>query len=262
MWADRQPAKFLPGLGALLRGEFTRWSSWRILLHTAVWTLLVSGTLWYVTTTDGDPGWRGFDLLIHIWWMVLPLGSIAIAQNALIEERQAGTLSWVVSKPVSRPAFILSKIVSDFVGIVVPAVVLQAAIAWWMLPALDSKSGLPIREPELARYLVVLGIEMCIVILFVALTVCLGTIFRSRGPVAGIALAVWVLLWTSPSDMLDRLSISGMVGGEVSGASFKPLTEYLVFEQALDPASGVFWTLVSAAVLTLGAIGSFSREQF
>ncbi len=114
----------------------------------------------------------------------------------------------------------------------------------------------------MARYLVVLGIEMCIVILFVALTVCLGTIFRSRGPVAGIALAVWVLLWTSPSDMLDRLSISGMVGGEVSGASFKPLTEYLVFEQALDPASGVFWTLVSAAVLTLGAIGSFSREQF
>jgi hypothetical protein len=262
MRADRQPARFLPGLGGLLRGEFTRWSGWRILLHTAVWTLLVSGTLWYVTTNVRDASWRGFDLLIHIWWMVLPLGSIAIAQNALIEERQEGTLSWIVSKPVSRPAFILSKIVSDSVGIILPAVLLQAAIAWWMLPALDPKAGLPIREPELTRYLVVLGIEMCIVVLFVTLTVCLGTIFRSRGPVAGIALAVWVLLWTSPSETLERTSISGLVGGELSGASFKPLTEYLVFEQTLDPASGVFWTIVAAAVLTLGAIGFFSREQF
>jgi hypothetical protein len=52
------------------------------------------------------------------------------------------------------------------------------------------------------------------------------------------------------------------VGGELSGASFKPLTEYLVFEQPLDPASGVFWTIVAAAVLTLGAVGFFSREQF
>ena len=262
MRAERQPARFLPGLGGLLRGELSRWLGWRILLHTAVWTLLVTGTLWYVTTNVANASWRGFDLLIHIWWMVLPLGSIAIAQNALIEERQAGTLSWIVSKPVSRPAFILSKIVADSVGIIVPAVMLQAAIAWWMLPALDPEAGLPIREPELARYLVVVGIEMCIVVLFVTLTVCLGTIFRSRGPVAGIALAVWVLLWTSPSDVLERTSISGLVGGELSGASFKPLTEYLVFEQPLDPASAVLWTLVAVVVLTLGAIGLFSREQF
>jgi hypothetical protein len=54
MRVDRQPARFLPGLGGLLRGEFTRWSGWRILLHTAVWTLLVSGTLWYVTTNVRD----------------------------------------------------------------------------------------------------------------------------------------------------------------------------------------------------------------
>lgn len=262
MSTDRQRPRFLTGLGGLLRGELARWYWRRILAHTVAWTLLVTGLLWYGTTSVSESDWRGFDLLIHIWWIALPLGSIAISQNAMIEERQAGTLSWVVSKPVSRPAFVLSKIVSDSVGIVFPAVVLQAAIAWWMLPALDPKAGLPIRRPDVGRYLVVVGVEIVIIVLFVTLTVCMGTIFRNRGPVAGIGLVVWILLWNSPTDILDQFSIGGLVSGELSGAAFKPLTEYLVFGQSLDPASGVYWTLAWAAVLTAVAMGVFSREQF
>ncbi len=262
MSTDRQPSRFLPGLGGLLRGELARWYWRRILAHTVAWTLLVTGLLWYVTTRANDSEWRGFDLLIHIWWIALPLGSIAISQNAMIEERQGGTLSWVVSKPVSGPAFILSKIVSDLVGIALPAVVLQAAIAWWMLPALDPKAGLAIRQPDMGRYLIVVGVEFVIIVLFVTLSVCMGTIFRNRGPVAGIGLGVWILLWNSPTDIIDRMSIGGLVSGELSGAAFKPLTEFLVFGQTLDPASGVYWTLAWAVVLTVVATGVFSREQF
>ncbi len=261
MKSDRRPSRFLAGLGGLLRGELTRWYWRRILLHTAVWTLLVTGIAWYLTTKVSDVDWRGFDLLIHIWWLVLPLGSIAIAQNALIEERQTDTLSWIVSKPVSRPAFILSKVVSDSIGIILPAVLLQAAIARWMLPALDPAAGLPIRAPETTRYLVTVGIEALIVFLFVTLTICVSTIFRSRGPVAAIGLVVWILLWNSPTEAFDRMSIGGLVSGELSGEPFKPLTEYLVFERALDPVSGVYWTLVWAAVLTVAAVGIFRREQ-
>jgi ABC-type transport system involved in multi-copper enzyme maturation permease subunit len=260
--ADRRPSRFLPGLGGLLRGELARWWWRRILAHTVAWTVLTTGLLWYATTSVSDLDWRSFDLLIHIWWIALPLGSIAISQNAMIEERQAGTLSWVASKPVSRPAVVLSKIVSDSVGIALPAVVLQAAIAWWMLAALDPKAGLPIRQPDAGRYLVVVGVEIVIIVLFVALSVCLGTIFRNRGPVAGIGLGVWILLWNSPTDIVDRMSIGGLVSGELSGAAFKPLTEYLVFGQPLDPASGVYWTLAWAAILTVLAMGVFSREQF
>jgi len=261
MKADRRPSRFLAGLSGLLRGEFTRWYWRRILLHTVVWTLLVTGIAWYLTTRVTGLDWRGFDLLLHIWWLVLPLGSIAIAQNALIEERQTDTLSWIVSKPVSRPAFILSKVVSDSIGIILPAVVLQAAIAWWMLPVLDPAAGLPIRAPDASRYLIVVGIEATIVLLFVTLTICASTIFRSRGPVAAIGLVVWVVLWNSPSDAIERMSIGGLVSGELSGEPFKPLAEYLVFERTLDPVSGVYWTLMWAAFLTVAAIGIFRREQ-
>ena len=262
MRTDRRPFPFLPGLGGLLRGEFRRWFGTRIVVHTAVWTLLVTGLLWLVTTSVADVDWRGFDLLIHIWWIALPLGSIAIAQNALIEERQAETLPWVLSKPASRPALILSKSISDSVGIILPAVVLQAVIAWYMLPALEPKAGLPIREPELSRYLTVVGVQIVIVILFVTLSVFAGTVFRSRGPVAALGLGVWILLWVSPWEILGRVTVGGVVSGELTGESFKPITEYLLFDQALDPASGVYWTLLWSGLLLLAAIGVFSREQF
>jgi ABC-type transport system involved in multi-copper enzyme maturation permease subunit len=244
-----------------MRGEFRRWFGPRIVLHTAVWTLVVTGLLWLVTTSAAVD-WRGFDLLIHIWWIALPLGSIAIAQNALIEERQAETLPWVLSKPASRPALILSKSISDSLGIILPAVVLQAVIAWYMLPALEPKAGLPIREPELSRYLTVAGVQIVIVVLFVTLSVFAGTIFRNRGPVAALGLGVWILLWVSPWEILDRLTVGGVMSGELTGESFKPITEYLLFDQALEPTNGVYWTLLWSGLLILAAIGVFSREQF
>ena len=222
----------------------------------------MTGLLWLVTTTVTDVDWRGFDLLIHIWWIALPLGSIAIAQNALIEERQGETLPWVLSKPVSRPAVILSKVIADSIGVVLPAVVLQAIIAWFMLPALDPKAGLPIQRPELSRYLGVVAVQIVIVVLFVALTVFAGTIFRNRGPVAALGLGVWILLWVSPGETVDQLTVGGVVSGELTGESFKPITEYLLFNQTLDRSSGVYWTLLWAGLFTLAAIGVFSREQF
>lgn len=262
MSTDRRPFPFLPGLGGLIKGELHRWFGLRIVVHTTVWTLLVTGLLWLVTTNVAEVDWRGFDLLIQIWWIALPLGSIAIAQNALIEERQAETLPWILSKPVSRPALVLSKAISDTLGIVLPAVIIQAVIAWYMLPALEPKVGLPIREPELSRYLTVVGVQIVIVVFFVAVTVFAGTVLRSRGPVAALGLGMWILLWVSPGEALDRLTISGLVSGELSGESFKPITAYLVFGQALDPASGIYWTLVWAGLLIIAAIGVFSREQF
>ncbi len=259
---DVRPAPFLPGLWGLLRGELDRWLGARIVLHAAVWTLVVTGSLWYATTQLTDVGWRGFDLLLHIWWIVLPLGSIAVAQNAVIEERTDDTLAWILSKPVSRTAFVVSKIVSNVLGLALPAVVLQAAIAWVLLPALDPRSGLPIREPDAGRYLTTVGIEVLIVAFFVTLTIFVGTIFRARGPVAGVGLIAWIVTWNAPWSVLEDVTIAGLVSGELAGEPFKPLAEYLVFAQPLEPTSAVAWTALWAALFVVGAILVLRREQF
>jgi len=62
--------------------------------------------------------------------MALPIVAIIIAQDAIIGERQSGTAAWVLSKPVSRPAFILSKLVAGAIGLLVTGIVIQGVVAY------------------------------------------------------------------------------------------------------------------------------------
>lgn len=262
--ASRRPFRVFTGLGGLLRGELTRWLGRRGLVHLVVWTVGIQGLLWWDTASSSDPlgDWRGFDLLIHVWWIACPLAAVGIAQNALIEERHNDTAAWVLSKPVSRPSFVISKILGDAGGIVLIGVALQAAIAWFLLPAIDPGVGLPITEPELGRYLTVIGIISLVVLLFVAMTVFLTTVLPWRGPVAGIGLIAWIWMWNAPWQFVEHYTIGGLMAGEMQGATMKPIAEYLVFETPLEPTSSILWTAVAALAFTIAGALVFRREQF
>lgn len=262
--AVRRPFPLLTGLGGLLRGELTRWFGRRGLVHLIVWTAGIQGLMYWdtVATKEPFPEWRGFDLLIHLWWIATPLAAIGIAQNAIIEERHNDTASWVLSKPVSRPAFVVSKIVGDALGLIVLAVVLQASIAWFWLPNVEPGIGLPIREPELGRYLTVIFVHSLVVFFFVAMIVFLTTVLPWRGPVAAIGLVSWILIWNAPWTFVEEYTIGGLMTGELSGATMKPIAEYLVFAQPLEPTSSVLWTAVAAVAFTVAGAIAFRREQF
>ena len=260
----RRPFPVLTGLGGLLRGELTRWIGRRGLVHLVVWTVGIQGLLWWDTVSKTDPlaDWRGFDLLIHLWWIATPLAAIGIAQNALIEERHDDTASWVLSKPVAHTSFVFSKIISDAGGIVLVGVALQGAIAWFWLPNVDPGVGLPIAEPRLARYLTVIGINSLVVFLFVAMTVFLTTVLPWRGPVAGIGLIAWIWMWNAPWQFAEDYTIGGLMTGEIEGGTMKPIAEYLVFRQPLEPTSSVLWTAIAAVAFTIAGALVFRREQF
>ena len=63
----------------------------------------------------------------------LPVGAIIAGQDSIIGERQAGTAAWVLSKPVSRLAFILSKLAASTIGMLIIAVVIQGMVAYIQL---------------------------------------------------------------------------------------------------------------------------------
>ena len=263
----KQPFPFLPGLGGLLRGELRRWLGRRGLVHLIGWTLFFQLLLLNDTTVtaDGLADWRGFDALIHLWWIAGPLAAIGVAQNALIEERHNQTAAWVLSKPVSRSSLVVAKIVGDATGLIFFAVLLQGALVYTWMPEVTPSEGLPIERPELARFLVVLAIFSLVILFFVAMTVCLTTFIPWRGPVAAIGLVVWLVVWSAPRREIEDYTIGGLVTGElgdvVSGA-YKPISEYLIFDVPLEPTSSVWWTAV--ATLAFTAIGAliFRREQF
>ena len=60
--------------------------------------------------------------VMHFFSIVLmtgTLGAIILAQDEVIQEKQSGTAAWILSKPVARPAFILTKQQSDLIGLLV-----------------------------------------------------------------------------------------------------------------------------------------------
>ena len=263
--AGARPSRLLPGLTGLLRGELSRWLGRRGLVHFVLWSAFVQGLLvWNTLGDDTNPmrDWRGFDTLIHLWWIFLPLAAIALSQNAIIEERHNDTAPWVLSKPVSRSAFVMAKILGDLIGLFVFAILLQGVAAYVWLPKVDPAQGLPFVRPEFVRFVAVIGIETLILAFFIVLSVMLSTVFRRRGPVAAIGLVLWMVAWQAPGRVIKDFTFGGLITGELEGAGFKALTEYLVFEQPLDPVSSVFGTAVLVVALTAAATLIFRREQF
>lgn len=178
-------------------------------------------------------------------------GVVITAQGALIEEKQLGTAAWIRSKPVSRSAVILSKLVANAVAVVSPMVALPGA-AFYGVSRLLWGNHVPAAGPFVAA----LGLLALYLLVYLALTLLLGTIFNARGPVAGIALA-------------------GLIVGQVVGSllpAVAVVTPWALPQVALGLALGqnlpAAWPL-SIGVTTLAivacvaaAIRRFAHDEF
>src|SRR5512139_3261555 len=49
--------------------------------------------------------------------LFVPIFAVSLAQDAILGERHSGTAAWVLSKPLKRSAFILSKVIAYGLGI-------------------------------------------------------------------------------------------------------------------------------------------------
>ncbi len=58
------------------------------------------------------------------------VGVVIIMQGVVVGEKKSGTAAWVLSKPVTRPAFILSKVIANSLGVLVTMVVLPGIVAY------------------------------------------------------------------------------------------------------------------------------------
>jgi ABC-2 type transport system permease protein len=56
------------------------------------------------------PEFRGVYAYFTILAFAGPIGVIILAQDEVIQEKLSGTAAWILSKPASRPAFILTKL--------------------------------------------------------------------------------------------------------------------------------------------------------
>ena len=177
------------GFRNLIGKENGEWAAGpSLLVHAVIWILIVAVLSAVIAFVRGEmePGYTPKDINDAGALMFFVLGSVASViavvaktQGAIIGEKQLGTAAWVLSKPASRRAFLLAKLAVHFrwllmVTLLVPAVVfygLVTAVSTLPPPPLLFVGGLAILALGLLFYL--------------ALSLLLGTVFESRGPLAG-----------------------------------------------------------------------------
>lgn len=185
-----EPAKeSLSGFRNLLGKENGEWTTGLSLVaHAAIWLIivaLVSATVAFVraeTLPDQSPK----DLNDAGALMFFVLGSVASViavvaktQGAIIGEKQLGTAAWVLSKPASRQAFVLAKLVVHFRWLFTVTLLLPAVVFYVLMTAIST-----VPPPPLA-FLGGFGILSLGLLFYLSLSLLLGTVFESRGALAG-----------------------------------------------------------------------------
>ena len=185
------------GLKNLLSRENSKW--WRTSrwwMQSLIWMLITNGVLLlllfllpFITATfegvnpeDLEDIPDGITAFFSLAAIAMPIGVVILLQGSVIDEKAMGTAEWVLSKPVSRTAFILSKFIAHSSGILVTYVLLQSAIAYGLI----SMSQLePI--PSLGF---ITGTALLALVLFfyLTLTLLLEVVFEKRTAVLGVAL--------------------------------------------------------------------------
>lgn len=142
----------------------------------------------------------GLLMFFNIGVLAGSMGVVILAQDEIIQEKQTGTAAWILSKPASRPAFILTKLLSNTIGALVFIVLIPGLVVLGEI-YLAAHKLLP-----LGPYLAGAGIFMLALFFYITLVIMLGVFFESRGPVLGIALGI----------MFGSMMVSRLIFPEIS----------------------------------------------
>jgi ABC-2 type transport system permease protein len=176
------------GLSNMLRNEMGLWLKtrrwWVNSLRWAVIIGLMLSTIVFQTPGKPPPSDGVAALYAILAGMIPAIAVIIMMQGAVVGEKENGTAAWVLSKPVTRPAFMLSKLIANSLGVLVTMVVPPGVVAYMLYAVVSGTPWNPI------AFLSALGVIFLFNIFYLSLTLMLGTFFSSRGPVIGIALAL------------------------------------------------------------------------
>jgi ABC-2 type transport system permease protein len=251
------------GFANLLRKENGEWwHTRRWWLQSLLWLLIINGILaiglWVVPMMEpaeaGDT-MENLGIFIQLMAMFPMFAVIVITQGAVIGEKQSGTAAWIMSAPVSRSAFILAKLVAYALGFFVTIILVQGLVAYVQL-SLSDGSPLP-----LAPYLSILALLSLYLFFYLSLTLMLGTIFGSRGPVLGIAIAVAIGSMLSIGNVFASFLPWIVV---VLPEAIPGILTFLVQGEPLPdvwPIPIILMSLYSLLFIAL-AIWRFKREEF
>jgi ABC-type transport system involved in multi-copper enzyme maturation permease subunit len=248
------------GLRNLLRKENDQW--WRTRkwwAQSLVWFVVINGLvvliMWIIPAVDPAGSTVSTDILqpfMSIFSAFTTFGAMILMQSSIVEEKRSGTAAWIMTNPVSRTSFILSKLIANVIGIFTIVIGLQSLLAYLLISA---KGGLP---HGALPFFTAIGLNALHVLFFITLALMLGSFFNSRGPVIGLSIGILI-----GQDLIGQL----VAPKAPWFPAFLPmrLADYAVpvaMRQTVDPWPAILTTSILSLLFVLVAIWRFRREEF
>lgn len=267
------------GLRNMLKKENAKWWNWKSLaIQLIIWTAIInsmvamavfiipqmsipadvrdqvnaSGDAEAVQALDFSPAgilMLGLSMFFQISGMALLIGGVIIAHDSILKERESGTAAWLLSKPISRKAFVLSKLVANVSGLLLIVITVQAAIAYAQI---SIATGALVSMPA---FLGGVGIMAVNSLFYMVLALTLGAFTLSRGTTLGLPILVgivgsFLLQFVSELQYVTPWTLGSMALAMAEGA---PLPDWAI----LPIIATILWTLAFAGA----AVWKFERAE-
>src|SRR6185369_9741553 len=157
---------------------------------------------------------------------------------------------WILSKPVSRIAFVLSKLTAGVIGFLIFIIGVPALVAYGEITLAQGK------PPDVLPFVGGLGLVVLPLLFYLTLTFMLGVLFDQRGPVLGISLGLMFMSFLV-SSFVPQIKL--IVPVDLQNAATALAQGQALSEQTLiTMAACAIWSIIFTAV----ALWRFQREEF
>ena len=185
-------------------------SNWWLLLYGGLFSVLALGLSYLGQRNLGSLGFENFSRttasLLNLCLLLAPLVALSLGAGAIAGERERGTLTYLLSQPVSRRELLLGK----FAGLLIS--IGLATIAGFGL------AGIPIAvygsAMDAGTYLVFLLLVLALVAVMTSLGLVASVVSSTRAQALGLAMLVWFVFVL----LFDLLLIGVVSATSLSGA--------------------------------------------
>ena len=254
------------GLRNLLQGEFSTWfksSKWwtQLIIWFSIINLMMIIMLYAAGKAAEDGGSVPSPLFMYgiFGGMFVAFGVMIIMQRVIVGEKQASTAAWVLSKPVTRTAFVVSRLVGNSIAILLLAVVVPGVIFYLTLGLISDIGWLPPMG-----YITGIVMMMIHTFFWITFVLMMGTLFESSGGVIAVPMVLFFFLWMGAGGMIPNLEyVSPLLltfspdPDTINSLAFSLMTGEPVFSW-LPLVS----TVVLSVIFITVAIRRFNRQEF
>lgn len=172
------------GLNNLMAIGMSQWwktSTWWVqsLIWSGITIVMLLGFLMGVPEDDPFSAYLVFSLVIGLF---APIAVVIITMDAIVGEKKSGTAAWILSKPVTPIAFILSKFLSNLIGMLVTMVIMPGTIGLLVIGLVSGSF------PSIIGFYAGLLVLCLNITFFLSFSLMLGAIFDQGAAVIGIPL--------------------------------------------------------------------------